>query len=136
MATEIIKSFNSIVESFLLQTSDIVGTTYLTYFRKVIKVNSLIAIENSILYLLPFKVKIFSKDETYFINEDNYIEKINETEVKKKFSPDKIISEIFRLKDIYSELNEDSKENVWSILQALVQLTIEYCQIKGICIDE
>jgi hypothetical protein len=136
MATEIIKSFNSIVESFLLQTSDIVGTTYLTYFKKVIKVNALIAIENSILYLLPFRVKIFSKDETYFINEDNYIEKINETEVTKKFSPDKIISEIFRLKDIYSELNEDSKENVWSILQALVQLTIEYCQIKGICIDE
>ena len=70
---EIIKSFNSIIESFLLQTSEIVGTTYYTYFKKVIKVNSLIVIENAIMYMLPYKEKIFLKDETYFSNENNYI---------------------------------------------------------------
>ena len=34
--------------------------------------------------------------------------------------------------NIYYKLNDDSKENVWSILQALLQLTIEYCEIKNI----
>ena len=42
--TDKIKIFNSIVESFLSQISGIVGTTYYTYFKKIIKINSLIAI--------------------------------------------------------------------------------------------
>lgn len=136
MSTEIIKSFNSIIESFLLQTSELVGTTYYTYFKKVIKVNALIAIENAIIYLLPYKEKIFLKDETYFTNESNYIDKVNVSSIANRFSNDKVLSEIFRLKDIYYKLNEESKENVWAILQALVQLTLEYCQLKGISISE
>ena len=35
---------------------------------------------------------------------------------------------------IYDQLDGDSKENVWNILQALIQLTIEYCEIKNISI--
>lgn len=136
MSIEIIKSFNSIIESFLLQTSELVGTTYYTYFKRVIKVNSLIAIENAITYLLPFRNKIFAKDETYFTNENNYMDTVNDGCVNNKVSNDKVLSEIFRLKDIYYKLNAESQENVWSILQALVQLTLEYCQIKGINIPE
>jgi hypothetical protein len=136
MSTEIIKSFNTIIESFLLQTSELVGTTYYSYFKKIIKVNSLIAIDSAISYLLPFKDKIFDKDETYFTNENNYMDKVNDSGINKKFTSDKILSEIFRLKDIYYKLNEESRENVWSILQALVQLTLEYCQIKGISISK
>jgi len=135
MTTEIIKSFNSIVESFLSQTSGMVGTTYHSYFKRVVKVNSLIAIENAVQYMIPFKDKIFSKDESYFYNETNYLDKVNQTPISSQYSGDTILSEIFRLKDIYKELNDESKENVWSILQALVQLTIEYCQIKGITIN-
>jgi hypothetical protein len=133
---ETIKTFNSIIESFLLQTSELVGTTYYTYFKKVIKVNALIAIESAINYMLPYKDKIFIKDETYFTNEVNYIDKVNNTSISTKFSNDKVLSEIFRLKNIYYKLNAESKENVWAILQALVQLTLEYCQLKGITISE
>ena len=136
MSTEIIKSFNTIIESFLLQTSELVGTTYYSYFKKIIKVNSLIAIDSAISYLLPFKDKIFAKDETYFTNENNYMNKVNDSGINDKFTSDKVLSEIFRLKDIYYKLNEESRENVWAILQALVQLTLEYCQIKGISISE
>jgi hypothetical protein len=136
MSTEIIKSFNTIIESFLLQTSELVGTTYYSYFKKIIKVNSLIAIDSAISYLLPFKDKIFAKDETYFTNENNYMDKVNDSGINDKFTSDKVLSEIFRLKDIYYKLNEESRENVWAILQALVQLTLEYCQIKGISISK
>lgn len=132
MATEIIKAFNGIIESFLSQTSELVGTTYYTYFKKVIKVNSLIAIENGIRFMLPHKNKIFNKDESYFSDDANLITQLNTTQVSQTFSSDQILSEIFRLKDIYYKLDDLSKENVWNILQALTQLMIEYCNIKGI----
>jgi hypothetical protein len=77
--------------------------------------------------MVPFKNQILSKDERYFTNEDNYMDKINETKESSK-----VLNEIMRLKDIYYKLEEESRENVWSILQALLQLTIEYCEIKNI----
>jgi hypothetical protein len=132
MAADKIKAFNSIIESFLLQTSELVGTTYLTYFKKVIKVNSLIAIENAIRFMLPHKNKIFNKDESYFTDDDVLVSNLNESHISKKFSADQILNEIFRLKDIYYKLDKVSKENVWNILQALTQLMVEYCEIKQI----
>lgn len=132
MATEKIKTFNGIIESFLAQTSEMVGTTYYTYYKSLIKVNSLIAIENSIKFMLPYRDKIFDMDESYFSEEQSLIDKIDETPLANTYTNEKILSEIFRLKNIYYKLDSESKKNIWSILQALVQLTIEYCDIKGI----
>jgi len=132
MAAEKIKLFNSIIESFLAQTSERVGTTYYTCFKSLIKVNSLIAIENSIKFMIPHREKIFNMDESYFNEESDLLNKIEETPLGNSYTNDKILAEIFRLKNIYYELDEESKKNIWSILQALVQLTIEYCDIKGI----
>ena len=132
MATEKIKTFNSIIESFLAQTSELVGTTYYTYYKRLIKVNSIIAIENAIIFMLPHKNKIFNMDESYLNEERQLIEKINDTPLSNSFTNDRVLSEIFRLKEIYYKLDSESKKNVWSILQALVQITMEYCDIKGI----
>jgi len=132
MAGEKIKDFNNILESFLLQTSELVGTTYYVYYKKIIKVNSLIAIENGIQYMLPHREKIFCKDETYFDDDDTLVEKINTTPILKNISTDQILNEIFKLKNIYYKLNDTSKENIWNILQALTLLMIEYCEIKNI----
>jgi hypothetical protein len=135
MAAEKIKAFNSIIESFLLQTSELVGTTYYTYFKKITKVNSLIAIENGICFMLPHKSKIFNKDDSYFSDDANLITQLNTADISQfsqKMSNDQILSEIFRLKDIYYKLDDLSKDNVWNILQALTQLMIEYCDAKGI----
>jgi hypothetical protein len=128
MATEIVKSFNSILESFLLQITPIIGTTYHHYFTKVIKVNALLPIQHASQYFGPYREKILKRDETYFSDETNYIDELNRLPIES----DAILSEILRLKDIYYKLDVDSRENVWSILQALVQLTTEYCEIKGI----
>ena len=125
MTTEKIKNFNTILESFLLQITSHVGTTYHHYFQKLIKINSLIPIQHAITHLLPFKDQILKKDETYFYNENNYKNKVEN-------EADTVLSEILRLKDIYKQLNDESKDNVWSIFQALLQLTIEYCELKNI----
>jgi hypothetical protein len=132
MATEIIKSFNTIIESFLSQTSELVGTTYYTYFQKITKVNSLIAIENGIRFMLPHRTKIFNKDDSYFSDDEILLNELSSSSITNKYSADQILNEIFRLKDIYYKLDSVSKDNVWDILQALTQLMIEYCDLKGI----
>jgi hypothetical protein len=132
MAAEKIKVFNMIIESFLSQTSELVGTTYYNYFKKVTKVNSLIAIESGIRFMLPHKNKIFNKDESYFSDDTLLINELHTISLPNKFSVDEVLNEIFRLKDIYYKLDDVSKANVWDILQALTQLMIEYCEIKGI----
>jgi hypothetical protein len=71
---------------------------------------------------------ILNKDETYFLDDNNHKDKIND--LQKEHTD--ILNEIMRLKDIYYKLDNNSKENTWSILQALLQLTIEYCEIKNI----
>lgn len=126
-ATDKIKLFNSILESFLLQTATIVGSSYHHYFVKLIKVNAPVPINYAISNLIVFKDQILSKNEDYFNNETNYINNLTDGE-----PTDNTLSEIMRLKDIYYKLDTDSKENVWSILQALLQLTIEYCELKKI----
>ena len=127
MSNEIIKQFNSILESFLLQTSQLYGTTYYTKFKQLIKVNSIMPIQHAGYHMIPLQDKILSKDESYFINENNYIEKLNNINLENINALD----EILKLKDIYYQLDSDSKENVWSILQALLQLSIEYNEIKN-----
>jgi hypothetical protein len=133
-ATDKIKLFNSILESFLLQTATIVGSTYHHYFVKLIKVNAPVPINYAITNLIVFKDQILSKNEDYFNNETNYINNLNNLNnlTDGIINTDNTLSEIMRLKDIYYKLDTDSKENVWSILQALLQLTIEYCELKNI----
>ena len=88
--------------------------------------------------MVPLREKIFNKDETYFSNNDLYLEKVNADPIisnvakKNNVNNDFVMHEIFRLKDIYYNFDENSKKNVWQILQALVQLSLEYCEIKGI----
>ena len=60
-----------------------------------------------------------NKDESYFL-------KI-EDEIGDKIQGDKkILSEILRLKEIFSGLDEQSREEVWNYFQALVILSEEY----------
>jgi hypothetical protein len=135
MATEKVKMFNSIIESLLSQTAEVVGTTYYTNFKQIIKINALLPITLSIQHVLPYKDKIFARDESYFENEKNLLNEIDKVEKKDLLAPqEQIISEIFRMKDIYYKLNDESKVNIWDILQALIQLIIEYCEIKKISI--
>ena len=127
--TEKIKAFNAILESFLAQTSPLVGTTYHFYFKKLIKVNAPLPILYASQHLVVFKDQIMSKDEAYFHSANNELHsKFNEVTELANLPTDDVLGEILRLKDIYYQLDTESKENVWAILQALLQLSIEYSQ--------
>ena len=113
---EKIKSFNSVVESFLVQLSPIIGSFFYSYFKKLIKVNCILPIEHFIYYGLPHKENILTENEIYF----------TDTEIKKDYiSKDTSkLNEILRLQGIYYKLDKESKKNVWSIMKALVILVL------------
>lgn len=121
MTSQIIKSFNEILDSFLVQLSPLIGTTYNYKFKQIIKVNSLLPIEQFLVHALPMRDQILNRDEIYFNDNNNHKEKIDDS---------KTLNEIIRLQNIYSKLDESSKSNVWDIFQALLMLGEDYIRMK------
>lgn len=120
---KIIKNFNNLLKSFLIQISPLVGKNYHLYFNKFIKVNAILPIRFFIENIYKYKDKILKKDENYFNKEDNILNDYNNDEYK--------LNEIFKLRGIYEEIDNDSKENTWTYLQALVGLTEEYILLSN-----
>lgn len=131
MASDKIKNFNIILESFLSQTSPLVGTTYHFYFKKLISYNAPLPIKYASEHMLLFKDHIMNRDEAYFHSDSCELKnKFNQISNSSVLARDTILDEILRLKDIYYQLDELSKENLWDILQALLQLVIEYDELN------
>ncbi len=122
MATEKIKQFNEILSSFLIQVSPLVGSTYNQQFETIVKYNSLLPIEQFLVHALPVREKILSRDESYFNDNTNHLEKIGDNSY--------VLNEILRLQNIYGQLDETSRSNVWDIFQAMLILGEEYVSIK------
>jgi hypothetical protein len=121
MASNVMSQFNEILSSFLIQIVPIVGSTYHNNIQKIIKYNCALPIENFLYYAIEFRDKILTRDEAYF-NDDTVIVSAIEREDK--------LDEVYRLKNIYSVLDQTSKDNVWDILQALLILGEDYIKIK------
>lgn len=121
---EKIRTFNDLVESFLKQVSPIIGTSYHHYFTKLIKFNAVMPIQNFIYYAIPMKEKILNRDETYFTNPDNHVDKVKESK------QDNALDEIIRLKGIWEKLSDESKDNVWDMTQAMLIIAMEYLELK------
>ena len=123
--SEIIKNFNCIVCEFLEQLSPVISSNYYNSFSILIKINSQEPIKQFINYVHNSENSLVeyikTRNTIYFENIDNIIKDINNIENSKI-----ILSEIIKLHDIYLKLNKESKDNVWDILQALLQLSNEY----------
>ena len=119
-----IKDFNEILSNFLIQLSPTIGSTYASQFNKIIKYNALLPIEQFCCHALPLREKILNKDESYFIKiEDHNNEIKNDSD---------FLNEVLKLKDIYVNLDSESKSNIWDIFQALLLLSEEYVTQKYI----
>jgi len=121
---DIIKNFNSILGDFLKQISPMVGTTYHHYFTKLIQINAIEPIRLFSYYVhnseKPLATYIETRNEEYFENTDNHKKYMNND------TSENALMEIIKLKGIYIQLNKESKDNLWDILQALLQLSKEY----------
>ena len=121
MSTETIKKFNRILQSFLNQLAPQIGTTYPYKFGEICKINSILPIEQFMVYALPDMDKIKQRDQTYFTDDNTYAVKINDAVD---------LNEILRLKNVYTVLDEQSKTAVWDTFQVLLHLGEEYIKIK------
>jgi hypothetical protein len=125
---DIIKNFNSILGDFLKQVSPMVGTTYHHYFTKLIQINAVEPIRLFSYYVhnseKPLATYIETRNEEYFENTDNHKKYMD------KVTSENALMEIIKLKGIYTQLNKESKDNLWDILQALLQLSKEYLSFK------
>tara|TARA_Y100000389_G_C17101217_1_gene336040 strand:+ start:161 stop:565 length:405 start_codon:yes stop_codon:yes gene_type:complete len=121
----LIKKFNSIISNLLEQVSPLIGNKYCNYFSKLIKVNSLLPVQNFIIHGIPHEKKINERDPDYFLNETVY-----KNEVHKKWGDkaDWYLNEILNLKQVYLAVDDDSKENLWDIVTALLLLSKRYEQ--------
>lgn len=111
----VIKQFNLIVEDLLKQTTYLIGTKYLYNFKILIQFNSILPIEKFTSTLYPYKERIMNKDIDFFINKDIEFNGYNNINT----------NDIIDLKNIFINIDEDSKENIWEILQALILLCEE-----------
>jgi hypothetical protein len=126
MSKEIVIQFNQIFTNFLSQLTPKIGTKYLFYVEKILKVNSLILIENFIIKVLPHKEQIENKDDAYFSDENFKTKLIEENHL----DSDTTLNEILRLQKIYFEVDKQSQNSIWTILNALVKLSSQYLELK------
>jgi len=124
--TVVIKNFNSIVTDLLEQVSPLLGKKYCIYFSQLIKINSLLPIKNFVAYGLQHKKIIMDRNPDYFLNEDTY-----KTDIKNYYGEkaDDKLMEILNFKRIYTTIDDDSKENLWDIVIALLLLAEEYTSL-------
>ena len=119
-----IKNFNLILGDFLQQVSSIIGTSYHYYFTKLIQINAVKPINIFSYYVYnsekPLSTYIETRNEAYFDNTDNYKKYMDNV------TSENTLMEIIKLQGIYTKLNKESKDNLWDILQALLQLSKEY----------
>jgi hypothetical protein len=142
MTTECVKDFNNILSSFLVQVSGLIGTTYNYHLNKVIEYNALLPLEQFLVYAIPYREYILNRDEAYFDknsldNKDDIVNKVSSqiTEygsvIKIQSNTMEVLDEILRLKNIYFSLDDNSKNNLWDILQAMLVLSEDYFRYKG-----
>lgn len=120
---EQIKLFNEILENLLLQLSPKIGTSYHYYFKQYLKVNAITPINNFWYFAEPLEQKILNRDETYFTNTDNHNDKVKDY--------DQGLDEVLRLKGIYEELDNEARDGLWAITQALFLTAKEYNKLKN-----
>lgn len=127
---KIIKEFNIILETFLNQLSPLIGTTYHHYYKQLTKVNAILPIQQFSNNVYPHKKKIIEEDETYFTDTNTHYEGIGNMQEYFKTDEETTLNEILRLKDIYYQLNENSRKEVWSYFKALIILSEDYIKLS------
>ena len=127
---KIIKEFNLILETFLSQLSPLIGTTYHHYFKQLTKVNAILPIQQFSNNVYPHKTKIIEEDESYFTDTTSRRGDIDDMQEYFKTDEETTLNEILRLKDIYYQLDQNSRKEVWSYFKALTVLSEDYIKLS------
>lgn len=121
MAAQIVKDFNSLLEALIQQIAPLTGNSYHFLFKNLIKANALLPIQTFNQFALEWKTHIETKDESFFLKEEI---------VKSTTDDTNVLQQIFQLQGVWKNLDNNSKENLWEMLGALLMLGENYQQLR------
>ena len=121
MSSDIVKKFNKIIKSLLAQLEPYTKKSYDFKFSMMVKFDSSSAIEKFLVHALPLRDKIMTRDESFFYSRESYIDKVDD---------DDDIAEIMNLQNVYTNLNEESRNSLWEMFQAMLFLGEEYIRMN------
>ena len=120
---EIIKKFNDITKDLLNDMKGIIGSSYSFKFNMISRVNSSLPIQKFNVNVLKFKKYILEKNPEYFTNESIIINELKDFSDNEK---EYYMNEYYYLKNIYENIDNQSKDNLWDILIVLTYLCENY----------
>lgn len=124
--TEIVNNFNCQADDLMTQmyscSQDYDIKVYHDMFRKLKRFNATKAIEQFIIYVLPYKEKIYDDDETFFLEKSG--EEL--TGDKSEYT----MMQSLKFKDLWQTLSNDSKDNIFKFFKVMVYFAEEYLKIK------
>ena len=126
---DIVVKFNNITKNLLSDMSHIIGNSYYLKFGLITRVNSTLPISKFNLNVLKFKKYIFEKNSEYFENDNIITNEINNSDFSES-DKEYYLNEFYYLKNIYKNIDGESRDNFWDILQVLVFLCENYHNMK------
>jgi hypothetical protein len=124
--TEIVNNFNCQADDLMAQmyscSQDYDIKVYHDMFKKLKRFNATKAIEQFIIYVLPFKEKIYDDDETFFLQKSG--------EELTGDTSEKTLMQSLKFKDLWQTLSYDSKNNIFKFFKVMVYFAEEYIKIK------
>lgn len=121
-SNKVVADFNKILQMFLDQVESHIGSTYHFMITQYISLCGDSPIEQFLVYALPLREKIMTRDESYFNDCSNYKDQIQDDNT--------LITHIVKMQSIYKDLDAESKSSIWDIIQALLILGEEYITIN------
>lgn len=124
--SEIVNNFNSQADDLMSQmyacSQDYDIKVYHNMFRKLKSFNATKAIEQFIIYVLPYKEKIYEDDESFFLSKSSADLVGDASEYS--------MMQSLKFKDLWQTLNDESKDNIFKFFKVMVYFAEEYLKIK------
>ena len=126
--TDLVKDFNSLLKAFIHDLAKLDKNSILS--NNIDVVNSHLDLNTDKFinlycdHVLPFKEKIYAKDEQFFMDK-TYVNKINEFTEDKSVS-DTVLDHIFDFKKKWKQLKKSNKDNIITYVVYLTKLSEKY----------
>ena len=122
---DIVVKFNNITRDLLNDMKNIIGKNYTYKFNLITTINPTLPISKFKLNVLKFKKYILEKNGNYFEDENIIISEIN-SNIELFDDKEYYLNEYYNLRNIYMNIDDESKENFWDILKVLIFLCEDY----------
>ena len=124
--SEIVNNFNQQADDLMIQmyecSQDEDIKVYHNMFKKLKRFNATKAIEQFIIYVVPYKEQIYSDDESFFLEQSG-------KELTGDDS-DYTMMKSLKFKDLWTQLSIDSKSNIFKFFKIMIYYAEQFLKSK------